>query len=180
MSDDDYDCVSIVTHDDVVVYTVSGPNRKNQAKLLLLRKRKEMHNDYEVACEVRSSYYFYEQRMIEEYVITCTPTEQGRLRFEAERAQERAKHPEWFEDYEYDPHAWRHQKNVRPKPRKIRSRASAGKPELDELERLELALCTPRCRKQRGWGRVYRPTRHRRYARDERNWKRSRMTHWRE
>ncbi len=48
-----------------------------------------------------------------------------------------------------------------------------GKPDLSEEDLLEERLSQPRARYQRGWKRIYQPTRNRRYTRsDRKNWKR--------
>lgn len=155
-----------------------GHNAKNNAKLMAHSLRK--HSSYGfgrateiIETETRCGTPVY-------YVIESDTPEQiayKKLQEEANRAKnermELARKNHYRAPYR--------NKGVRKKRygKKHWTTPSYPPPVFDEMEELEKLLSKPRYRKQRGFGDVYRPSRHRNYTKDEkRTWKRQRKNHW--
>lgn len=170
-----YSCYDGTTH-----IRIEGPNAKNAAKLVLMRETKAHQNTHHVSCTYTKQYCRWRNEVVETYIITCTPTEAYRQKLDAEAERYRQRYQGEEDTYHDNYVNWRKKNDRRPKlPRK--KKRYGGKPEREPLELLEEALCRPRSRKQRGWGDIYLPTRHRRCTRDDlKNWKRNRLHHWRD
>lgn len=150
---------------------VLGPNAKNNAKLLFLKERKQY-------CRHQFSVTLLEdidwqKRHI--FIVRVVPTleHQRVLQTRAEETEHKNDEP-WYSHY----------KRVGERRIKLRKPSRGlhpGEPpfELDEYpEEVEYSI-PQRSRHQRGWGDIYRPTRDRRNARDDRkSWKRTRKTQW--
>lgn len=164
-----------------------GPNRKNDTKLALNWYRKNHGVTHTFHVERRKFRDYRNGGYRHEDVVLGTPTPEYIAKQKAEQ-KERDRHHEqaefyrelfWhlIEDDEAYSDEWgyyRHPyKSVgERRERKPRNAPGRSKPDLSEEDLLEERLSNPRCRYQRGWKSIYRPTRKTWHRHDDnKSWK---------
>lgn len=164
-----------------------GPNYKNDLKLCLNQARKQHGATHTFKVERRKSWNYDTRSYQYEDIFVGIPTPEYLAVRKAEiRAWEEHEEAEEFyqmlfkhliEDddrylgtWDYKPYRRTQGERRSKKPGKFPGR---DLPDLSEEDLLEESLSQARCRYQRGWKRIYQPTRSRRYTRsDRKNWKR--------
>lgn len=152
---------------------VQGPNAKNNAKLLFLREKKQ-HCPHQFQVTLLEE---VDGRKCLTFIVRVVPTPEHAI---ALALQTRAEETEHREDESWYSH-YKRISERRTRRYKPVIGLHFGEPvlELDEYPEEAEYPFPQRKRHQRGWGDIYRPTRDRRYARDDRkNWKRTRKTQW--
>lgn len=161
-------------------WRIRGPNAKNNAKLKLLEARKEFSSHQflvTLSCKLINDPWERRKRLT--YIVLVTPTPEYLEHILELEAAAVKREPVDLTQYSY------HDKEIgkRHKRRPVPG-FHLGEPVFEiAAEDDEGDVCNPtfkpRCRKQRGWGEAYRPTRHRRNGRNDlKCWKTKRTTKW--